>query len=228
MASDGTTQLQRSQADRRARIMAGARTLVANGGAAALSMRKLADEAGLSVNTIYNLIGDRDAVLGALVDHGLGRLATATAHLVDAADPLEAILERTRTAVRLARQDAPSFRALALAVHEHRGQVGASSLPAMLRAEQMALPLLERARAEGALELEIDPVRLGRRLHDGFFVALESWARRRTNGPGFEDEALYSATLTLLGGASVLHRPGLFRRLIALQDRGRKPKRGQA
>ena len=217
MSKDGTTRLKRSQADRRARIMAGARKLVSRGGAAALSMRKLADEAGLSVNTIYNLVGDRDAVLGALVELGLTRLATKTSHLAESDEPLRAILAMTRAAVKVARADAPLFRALALAVHEHRGQVGVSPLPGMRRAERMALPLLERAQASGAIEAEIDIVRLGRRLHDGFFAVLESWAARSTRDIGFEDEAVYSATLTLLAAATYSHRPALFAGVVGLQ-----------
>ena len=58
---------------RRRRILDAARSLIAKGGMAALSMRKLATEAGLSVTTLYNLYGVRDEILHALIDDAVDR-----------------------------------------------------------------------------------------------------------------------------------------------------------
>ena len=51
---------------RRQRILQAARVLLAQGGLGALSMRKLAEEASLSVNTLYNLWGTREEILRAV------------------------------------------------------------------------------------------------------------------------------------------------------------------
>ena len=59
---------------RRRRILDAARSLIAKGGMAALSMRKLATEAGLSVTTLYNLYGVRDEILHALIDDAVDRI----------------------------------------------------------------------------------------------------------------------------------------------------------
>ena len=59
---------------RRQRILAAARTLIARGGIPALSMRKLAQEAGVSVTTLYNLFGVRDDILSALVHDAIDRI----------------------------------------------------------------------------------------------------------------------------------------------------------
>ncbi|MDE0890512.1 MAG: helix-turn-helix domain containing protein, partial [Phycisphaerales bacterium] len=45
---------------RRQKILEAARVLLSRGGLGALSMRKLAEEASLSVNTLYNLWGTRE------------------------------------------------------------------------------------------------------------------------------------------------------------------------
>ncbi|MDE0890535.1 MAG: helix-turn-helix domain containing protein, partial [Phycisphaerales bacterium] len=48
---------------RRQKILKAARGLLSRGGLGALSMRKLAEEASLSVNTLYNLWGTREEIL---------------------------------------------------------------------------------------------------------------------------------------------------------------------
>ena len=55
-------------AERRERIVDAAADLVRDGDVSALTMRALSDTAGVSVPTVYNLIGGRDDVLIALVE----------------------------------------------------------------------------------------------------------------------------------------------------------------
>ena len=57
--------LEEHKAERRARIQKAARTLVAERGYAGLTMRDLAEAARVSVPTLYNLFGSKDAILGA-------------------------------------------------------------------------------------------------------------------------------------------------------------------
>ena len=59
---------ERAKADRRLRIIEAARDLLEAGGLAGLTMRALSEAAGLSVPTIYNLIGGRDHVLVAVME----------------------------------------------------------------------------------------------------------------------------------------------------------------
>ena len=69
---------------RRQKILEAARVLLSRGGLGALSMRKLAEEASLSVNTLYNLWGTREEILKALT--------------FDARDRMEATLPKERVA----------------------------------------------------------------------------------------------------------------------------------
>jgi len=56
---------------RRTQILQAARTLIRETGETGLSMRPLADRAGVSVSTTYNLFGSKQAVLAALLDHDI-------------------------------------------------------------------------------------------------------------------------------------------------------------
>ena len=66
---------------RRRRILDEAANLLAEGGYAALTLRSLADHAAVTVPTIYNLIGSKDAVVAALVGDALDRLDVELARL---------------------------------------------------------------------------------------------------------------------------------------------------
>ena len=57
----------RNMEKRRERILLQARTMLAEGGFEALNLRELAEISGVTVPTIYNLIGNKAAVLKALV-----------------------------------------------------------------------------------------------------------------------------------------------------------------
>jgi len=88
--------------ERRARILAAARELIAQRGYEALSMRELAAHCRVSVPTLYNQFGGKQALLAAAVEsHFAGLLAGTRA-------PLE-------SAARAARQGSGSRRALATA-----------------------------------------------------------------------------------------------------------------
>ena len=64
------------KAERRDRILAAARRLIADEGYDALSMRTLARESRVSVPTLYNLFGSKDAILIAEL-HGIARRVAA-------------------------------------------------------------------------------------------------------------------------------------------------------
>ena len=55
--------LEQQMAERRARILEAARGLIETRGYAALTMRDLAGASGVTVSTLYNLIGNKQAVL---------------------------------------------------------------------------------------------------------------------------------------------------------------------
>lgn len=59
---------ERGKAERRLRVVDAARAMLATEGVEGLSMRSLSEQSGVSVPTIYSLIGGRDDVLAAVLD----------------------------------------------------------------------------------------------------------------------------------------------------------------
>lgn len=73
--------LEAQMAERRDRILSVARKLIAEGGFAGLTMRQLAEQARVSVPTVYNLVGNKYLLLELLVREQLGSLAQRIASL---------------------------------------------------------------------------------------------------------------------------------------------------
>ncbi|MGA5542441.1 TetR/AcrR family transcriptional regulator [Mycobacterium sp. NPDC051198] len=76
----------------RAHVLDAARDFVDQHGVEQLSMRRLADEAGVSVRTLYNHFGDKEGLLAALVQRSLDSMDVAV-HQLSATDPIERIWE---------------------------------------------------------------------------------------------------------------------------------------
>jgi AcrR family transcriptional regulator len=73
--------VEEQMAERRSRILAAARALISAGGFDGLTMRQLADEARVSVPTVYNLIGNKYLLLEALVKEQFAEAVAALAKL---------------------------------------------------------------------------------------------------------------------------------------------------
>ena len=82
------------------RILDAARWLVELGGIDALSMRRLAQEAEVSVRTIYNLFGDKHRLVEALVRDSFDAMDAAVGDL-DAADPIERIWQAVSLSIEM-------------------------------------------------------------------------------------------------------------------------------
>lgn len=80
------------------RILDAARWFVELHGLEQLSMRRLAEAANVSVRTIYNLFGDKDGLVTALVQDAFDAMDVANEE-IDATDPIERIWEAVTIAV---------------------------------------------------------------------------------------------------------------------------------
>lgn len=90
--------MSRVQDRNRRRILADTRAYIERDGIDAMSMRIVADQAGVSVRTLYNLFGDRNGLIRALVQDSLDDVSVAVDDIA-ATDPLERIWEVVGTAV---------------------------------------------------------------------------------------------------------------------------------
>ncbi|MCG8592425.1 MAG: TetR/AcrR family transcriptional regulator [Proteobacteria bacterium] len=209
---------QQARAERRERALAAARSLVSEDGVAALSMRKLAERAGLAVNTVYSVLGpSRDAILETLVDDGIGRLL-ARFEAAPEAPPLEAARRLLEHAVELPTSDPTLFRSVFLAERSHPGVRrwgGRLAIEAGLR-------VLRSARRGGWLRRDAQLELLAEEILRGYRAAAHAWAGGELDDAGFRDRALYSLHVCLLAAASEKSRFALTSELRRIERRLRR------
>lgn len=214
---------------RRRRIMDAARDLIASGGTAGLSMRKLAQAADLSVTTLYNLVGGRDEILIALIDDGIeGMMGVLEAEAPLDAHPLERCRAIITISTRYLGANATIYGPVMVACYEglslqqRRGQSVAD------RAAGMQEVAIREAMRQGLLRNVLDPAELGRQIYHGYELACVHWAYGLLDEAGFRARALYGLYAALLAVATEDTRPRLEREIQAVEAelRGRpQPRR---
>lgn len=200
-------------AERRIRIIDAATELLGAGAVEALTMRALSESAGVSVPTIYNLVGGRDDVLVAVLER-LGtvfdaEIATLTANPVDRCFDITAHFVTAVTGrMGLARS------ILAEGLAPLFAQTDASPL----RRYRLALgPAVLAAADQREIELVTSPDLLVDQLVALTTIRFFQWAR--VDSPGGDDDAIFRAQvahgvgLTLAAVATDHVRPGVLQRI---------------
>ncbi len=188
------------KAERRQRILAAARRLIARGGWERLGMRELAAEARVSVPTVYNLIGGKPQLLSALMEAQLSDVARALATA-----PLgETVVERAQALCAAGHRvllEAPGYtREL---VHLFLTSEEARAVRRVMDERNVALmsALLAGGQAEGDLEPWADPRAVARTMYTLFVANLIGWAMGELDDAGLEAATGVGNALILLGFA---------------------------
>ena len=184
-------------AERRQRILAAARAIVAARGYEALTMRELAQKSRVTVPTLYNLIGGKEAVLAAAVEEQTARFLAAIERRAGAspAGRLLAVIDAcTRELLGL-----PAYYRTLL----HLLYTAEAAGPVRARVD-LALggELAEALRAigeAGELAAWADERALLRSLRSQLGACALQWAGGELADAAFPPSAIYQASLTLLG-----------------------------
>lgn len=183
-------------------------------------MRKLAEEASLSVNTLYNLWGTREEILRALTLDAKDRIDAALPRPEPSDDPLDHCRLLVRATIREMIGDQELFRPMILAWLEGEIEGHPAPVEPMAHSIHVLSGVLERAREQGVLDGALKPEHLASQIHHGAQFAAIQWALGRIDDARFEARALYGLNLALLGSVSADRRPefrsqleGLGRRL---------------
>jgi AcrR family transcriptional regulator len=168
------------KASRRDAIFEAARDLIRDEGSGA-SAEHIARRAGVSTATLYNLVGPRDRLLGALLSHLFARLGEQLRPL-ETGDPLtfaDAVVSRSAA---LFCEDAPLWRPV---VHELSGSYAARIVP-FIESQPIHLMIgaMRRAKAAGQLAKAADADAAALQVYASYNGALFLWA-----GEAFGDEA---------------------------------------
>ena len=208
---------ERNIENRRQQILQAARSLLSRGGIGALSMRKIAEEASLSVNTLYNLWGTREEILRALTLDARDRLLTSLPIDRSPEDPIEYCETVVRHTIREICRQHDLFRPMHLAWLE--GEIAGQSSPVepMQNAIATLTQILEAARERDFLIHPVNCRQVAWQIqHGGQFASLQ-WALGRIEDDHFEARALYGLNLAFLGIVREEHRSKIQKKLKALE-----------
>ena len=221
-AGGPTNRREANVAARRLRILESARALLQEAGPEGLSMRKLARQAGLSVTTLYNLLGSREEILQALIQDSVGRLeAPATDTGVGASrDPLLRASRAMEGILRYVVDNGDLLRPLIVADfrtgswarlnEQDEGEHFRSSKDAIRAAITEAL-------ADGQLRNIVGQQFLEVQLHVGWELALDQWAYGVLDDEVFRLKSLCGFHMALLAFAAPHVRPGIEKELGRLE-----------
>jgi len=184
--------LERRMSERRERILESARGLIEAEGYGRLTMRDLAEASGVTVPTIYNLIGNKEQVLLAAVEEQTRSFVTALerAH--------GDLIEVVEAAVRHMLRRPTYYRSLLLVLASADEAAAARRYVWRVLGDQIDRALADMREADeiaGWIDLEA----LAERLHAHFDIASIEWARGTLTGASFRAAALFDVATTMLG-----------------------------
>ena len=105
----------RQREDARQAILEATEEILVEGGAEALSIRRLAERCGCTAPTIYHYFGDKQGLVDAALDQRFDELLRGLRRLPGHDDPAEVIRGRARAFVRFGLRNASHYRLLTVA-----------------------------------------------------------------------------------------------------------------
>jgi len=213
------------KAERRTRILAAARELIAERGYDGLTMRDLAQASRVSVPTLYNLFGGKQALI-------LGELESTFAAVVAGIATV-----RTGNVVDRALATCDAGNADLLAVPRYSRELILLFLTApetspvrresAERYAELMADLLRDGQKAGDIESWIDPMVLSRRMFAHYQLTMIEWARGEIDADAFRSATRFGMCVMLLGVARGRARRQLtneIRDVQATMTSGRRPK----
>jgi AcrR family transcriptional regulator len=194
------------RARNRRRVLDAARALVDAGGMDALSMRALAERAGVSATTLYNLFGTKDEVVRTLALDILGAIDAEFLDIVDP-DPIERMRARIQRLVEHVIDEAPP--SLVWAVLDD--PVLTEQLNAQWASRHLVQDAIVEAMKAGLLRRDLDANVLAEHVRAGLLHQQRLWAAGAIDAATYRAAASYCVDLALLTVATDSTRARLLR-----------------
>lgn len=192
---------ERRQVRTRREVIDAAGAMIAESGVDGLTMRKLAERAGVAVATLYNQFGDRDGVLVAFVSSGLDQLETE----LDA-QPDEGPIDTTRQLFEALDESFAAepevWRPIFASIRSGRGGHGMGAVGD--RVVAYIETDFAKALADGRFEIDVDVAALARHVFTTRMNRLEKWANDAIDWTVYRSSSTLGLELIL---ASVLREP---------------------
>jgi AcrR family transcriptional regulator len=210
----------RNMSLRRQRILNAARDMIREGGLESISLRQLAHAAGVTVPTIYNLVGNKDELLFELFTDFLGEVEER----IRAAENHEPLAASERLVIETARvfgDDETYFRAASCAFDQMIGLRHRAGSVARLQnwGEDMLTAGITACSESGLLNGRIPVNLIDQAVRRSFRQNLRMWSLSVVTIDEFRDNALCDIYIALAGDANELFRARLVRKLTAIMER---------
>lgn len=195
----GAGRREAGKAERRARIIDAARSLIRETGDAGLSMRVLAERAGVSPATPYNLFGSKRAILVTVLEdlRGFDKAFSVSGGLA----PFPRILRAAELAVSYYEKDPDFYRALWTTILRSGAAEDRSAIFNPKR-EAFWLALLSDALQAGHLPADTHLQTLQRMLDHAFRGTMLHWALGELAAESLQPAVGYAYALALRGAAT--------------------------
>jgi AcrR family transcriptional regulator len=189
-------------AQRRARILDEARQLLVRGGVEGLNLRTLALAAKVTVPTIYNLVGNKEALVVELFSLALLEIESRVSARAGAA-PLELAAAVVTESVGLFTEDEDYYRAAFIAVeHLNQSPEHHATVARLYQwGERLAAAGCLACQRAGYLRGRLDAGALGQHIVRSYLTNCRAWAFRHLNVQAFHDQALADVYITLAADA---------------------------
>ncbi len=194
------------------RVLDAARSFIEQHGVEQLSMRRLADEAEVSVRTLYNHFGDKDGLLTALVQRSLDSMDVEV-HQITARDPLERIWEAIAVSIDKMVADVPKAVVRAILMDDRL----VTQMNEQWTGWDLIVNEIRAATDSGALRPDIDPVVLAEHAGMVLFHLQRRWTAGEIDNIELRDRALYAFDIALLAMARPRARTRLLAHIQALE-----------
>ncbi len=203
---------------RRRQIVRAARALMQQTGDTGFSMRALADQAGVSIATPYNLFGSKQMVMFAVLDDDLEHYQERLAKV--RVDELDVFFKAVSLATTLYATEPSFYRAVLFAVYNDGGREFRSMFGGPRHA--MWKGFVQDAINAGYLSDDVEPDAFAINLGRTFFSAILEWVSGELSLPELEAWVQYGFALSLSAMATPLSRERLHEKAIAQQKRLQK------
>jgi len=201
--------------ERRRQITRAARSLMQKTGQTGFSMRALADEAGVSIATPYNLFGSKQAIMFAVLDADLEAYQKRLGSL--RADEIDVFFKAVSLATSLYATEPAFYKAVLFAVYADGGREFRSMFGGPRHA--MWKSMVVAAIAAGHLSDAVDPDAFAINMARTLFSGILEWAAGELSLPELECWGHYGFALSLLAMATPASRARLEARVIDAQTR---------
>lgn len=206
-----------NMAKRRSRILHEARQLITRGGFEALNLRALASAAEVTVPTIYNLIGNKEALVVAFFADALAEIEKRIGSHRDA-PPLEMALAVVTESIGVFEEDEEYYRAAFIAV-EYLDQSGAhhDTVAQLYRwGERLITAGFDACKKAGLLRGKIPAALLGEQILRSYRTTCRAWAFGQISIEEFRTTALTDVYMNLAADAVETFHATLIKNIAAL------------